>query len=683
MQGRSAYGSRGECLPGLVTTMYRYFVFAIFGGAASAQTGFSLDSMNTKVNPCENFFEYACGGWNAANPIPADQSRWARFNALMERNQRILKDIVETSGAKKNASAIERQISAYYTACMDEKGVEAKGISPLKAQMDKIAALSDRADLPLVIGALHNLGTGALFSFYSRPDNKNAKKIIAQADQGGLTLPDRDYYLKTDPPSVELRGKYVVHVQRMFELYGYEPGRAEAAAKTVLALETALAKVSMDRVSRRNPANTYHPGTKKDLIAAVPSFDWAAYWKTIETPGFDETNLVNPEFLKGLEVLVKATPLPDIQTYLSWKYLTSSAPSLPSRFEKENFAFFGTAMTGAKEQKQLWKRCIEAVDADLGEALGEKYVEVAFAGESKTRMLELVRNVETAMRKDIAEIDWMTPATKKRAQEKLNAIADKIGYPEKWRQYTYDVKPDDRLGNSERGNRFAFQRVVNKIGKEPDPKEWSMTPPTVNAYYSPQQNNINFPAGILQPPFFDAKMDDAVNYGAIGVVIGHELTHGFDDQGRRFDGAGNMADWWSVEDGREFEKRASCIEKQYGDFVAVADLKLNGKLTLGENVADNGGARIAYMALLEALKTKDPGKIDGFTPQQRFFLGFAQVWCGSMRDEAARMRVQTDPHSPGQYRVQGTLSNMPEFASAFSCKAGQPMVRGDAACRVW
>ena len=651
--------------------------------AASAQMGFSLDSLDKRVNPCENFYQYACGGWNAANPIPPDQSRWARFTELLDRNQRILKDVLETSAAKKEPKENERQISAYYAACLDEKGIESKGIEPLKPMMDRIAGFQDKSQLAELVAALHTSGTGALFSFGARADNKNAQVVIAQIDQGGLALPDRDYYVKTDAASVKLREKYLAHIQKMFALYGFESTKAAASAKTVLDFETALAKISMDRVSRRNPANTYHPGTKKDVVAAVPSFNWVSYWTAVGTPGFDAVNLVDTEFLKGLNELIKATPISDLQTYFTWKYLNASSTSLPAKFEGEHFAFFGTALTGATQQKQRWKRCIESVDLDLGEALGQKYVEVAFNGESKTRMMQLVRNVEKAMRKDIDEIDWMTPATKKRAVEKLNAIADKIGYPEKWKQYTFEVKPDDMLGNAERANKFAFQRTLEKIGKAPDPKEWRMTAPTVNAYYAPQQNNINFPAGILQPPFFDAKLDDAVNYGGIGAVIGHELTHGFDDQGRRYDGTGNMADWWSVEDAREFEKRAACIEKQYGDFVTVADVHVNGKLTLGENVADNGGARIAYMALLEALKDKDPGKIDGFTPQQRFFLGFAQVWCGGIRDEAARLRAQTDPHSPGRFRVNGTLSNMPEFQSAFSCKAGQPMVRGEAACRVW
>lgn len=683
MQGGSAHDSVGERLPGMVAMIRLLIPLAVSLTSAFAQTGFSIGSIDKSVAPCDNFYRFACGNWIKQNPIPGDQSRWGRFNELQDRNQRIVKDILETSGAKKDRSPVEQKIGDYYAACKDEASIEAKGISVLKPNLDRISALGEKAGLAELTGLLHRIGTGGLFNFYSRADHKNAKRTIAQADQGGLTLPDRDYYVRSDPKSTELRGQYLSHVQRMFELAGREQAEAAASAKTVLGIETALAKVSMDRVSRRNPNNTYHPTTRKSLLAATPSFDWTAYWKTIEVPSFEDLNLVNPEFFRGLEAFLTATPLDDIKTYLSWKHLHDSAAMLPSSFVQEDFNFFSKALIGAKELKPRWKRCVEAVDADLGEALGQKYVEVTFAGESKTRMMEMVRKVEAALETDIHQLDWMTPATKKRAAEKLHAISDKIGYPETWREYTFDVKAEDAIGNLQRANGFAFRRTLNKIGKAPDPKEWVMTPPTVNAYYSSQQNNINFPAGILQPPFFDPKLDDAVNYGGIGVVIGHELTHGFDDSGRRYDGQGNMSDWWTPEDAREFEKRAACIDRQYSGYTAVADVKLNGKLTLGENVADNGGARVAYMALLDLLKEKPQATIDGYTPEQRFFLGFAQVWCQNITDEASRYRAQVDPHSPGEYRVIGTLSNMPEFSKAWSCKAGEPMVRGDNACRVW
>lgn len=608
-------------------TAILFFAWAI---VAFAQSGFSVGSIDKSINPCDDFYLYACGNWIKENPIPSDQSRWGRFNELAERNSRLLKDILETTNAKKTRSAIEQQIGDYYSACTDEKAATDKGAAPLKPVLDRISALKEVSALAELIGFLHRTGAGALFTFYSSPDNKNAQRVIAQADQGGLTLPDRDYYVRTDEKSVELRQQYLAHVQRMFELLGYEKDKAAAAAKVVLDTETSLAKVSLDRVSRRDPNNTYHLLPRKALLASSPSFDWNAYLKQIEAPAFEDLNIVNPDFFKGFDAFLKTVSV-----------------------------------------------------EDLGEALGQKYVEVAFANESKQRMIELVRNVQKALGADIREIDWMTPATKGRALEKLAAIADKIGYPEKYRVYSFEVHPADRLGNSQRANGFAYKRVLDKIGKAPDPKEWSMTPPTVNAYYSPKLNNINFPAGVLQPPFFDPKLDDPVNYGGIGLVIGHELTHGFDDQGRRFDALGNMSDWWTQADAREFDKRAACIDNQYGSYTSIGDLKLNGKLTLGENVADNGGARVAYMALMEALKTKPQGKLEGYTPEQRFFLGFAQVWCQNITGEAARFRAQTDPHSPGNYRVNGTVSNMPEFWQAFSCKPGQPMVRGENACRVW
>ena len=671
-------------MPRLVGGMFKsailFFAWVVSG---LAQSGFSVGSIDNSISPCDDFYLYACGSWIKENPIPSDQSRWGRFNELAERNSRILKDVLETTNAKKIRSAIEQQIGDYFSACMDEKAAADKGAAPLKPVLDRIAALKEVSGLAELAGFLHRTGAGALFTFYSSPDNKNAQRVIAQADQGGLTLPDRDYYVRTDAKSVELRQQYAAHVQRMFELLGYEKEKAAGAARVVLDTETSLAKVSQDRVSRRNPNNTYHLLPRKDLLASSPSFNWNAYLKQIEAPAFEDLNIVNPEFFKGLDAFLKTVSIEDLKTYLTWKYLNASAGSLPDAFGNESFAFFGRTLTGAKERKVLWKRCVDAIDEDLGEVLGQKYVEVAFAGESKKRMLELVRNVQKALGADIREIDWMTPATKQRALEKLAAIADKIGYPEKYRVYDFEVNPADRLGNSQRANWFAYRRVLHKIGKAPDPKEWSMTPPTVNAYYSSKLNNINFPAGILQPPFFNPKLDDPVNYGGIGLVIGHELTHGFDDQGRRFDARGNMSDWWTEADAREFEKRAACIDNQYGSYTAVGDLKLNGKLTLGENVADNGGARVAYMALMEALKTKPQGKIEGYTPEQRFFLGFAQVWCQNMTGEAARFRAQTDPHSPGNYRVNGTVSNMPEFWQAFSCKPGQPMVRGENACRVW
>ena len=660
-------------------------LFAAGCAGALAQSGFSIAAIDKTVSPCEDFYQYACGNWNRSNPIPSDQSRWGRFNELLERNQRTLKDILETASAKgPNRTPVEQKIGEYYMACMDEKGTEQKGTAPLKPYLDKIASIEDKRALAPSLAELHNLGADGFFSIGAGPDYKNSKMTIVHASEGGLGLPDRDYYLKTDPKSAELRTKYVEHVTKMFTLLGHSAEQAAAEAKSVLAIETALAKATMDRVERRNPLKRYHPTSIDDFVALTPSFNWRGYGNTVGVTDVRSLNVHNPDFFKALETTLLQTSLDDIKTYLTWHLLHVAAPSLPNAFVQENFAFFGRTLTGAKELRPLWKRCVAGVDADLPEALGQKYVEIAFGKQAKERMTVLIGNIEKAMEKDINALDWMTPATKKRALEKLHAIQDKIGYPEKWIDYaTLEIKAGDPLGNSLRSNAFNRKRNLSKIGQAPDPNEWRMSPPTVNAYYSSLENNINFPAGILQPPFFDVKIDDAVNYGGIGAVIGHEITHGFDDSGRRFDAKGNLQDWWTAEDAKEYERRASCIADQYSEYVAVGDVKVNGKLTLGENVADNGGLRVAYLALMEALEGKSREKIDGYTPEQRLFLGFAQVWCQNVTDEAARLRAQTDPHSPGQYRTNGTVSNMPEFWKAFACKEGQAMVRGDRACRVW
>ncbi|HYI92200.1 MAG TPA: M13 family metallopeptidase [Bryobacteraceae bacterium] len=655
---------------------------AISAGAQS--TGFNVANIDKSAEPCSNFFQYACGNWIKNNPIPSDRSRWSRFEELAARNENILLDILQTSAVKTNGSPIEQKIGAYYTACMDEKGIEAKGLTPIKSELDRIAALKDKSGLADLLERQHAFGAAPLFNFYARVDYKNSQLMIGWLDQSGLGLPDRDYYFRDDAKSAEIRTKYVDHVTRMFSLAGYDAAKAASAAKAIMSLETALAKASQDRVARRNANNLNHPDTVDGLKALTPAFDWKRYFDKSGTTSLRNINIANPEFFKILNELITTTTLDDLKTYLTWHLLRVAAPTLPSAFVNEDFDFNQRVLTGAKEMRPRSKRCIIAVDRDLGEALGQKYVELAFAGNSKAKMLDMVRGLEKAMAEDIRQIDWMTPETKKRAIEKLEAITEKIGYPEKWLDYSkLAIASDDALGNLLRANEFETRRNLDKIGKPPNPKEWSMSPPTVNAYYSSQLNSINFPAGILQPPFFDAKLDDAVNYGGIGAVIGHELTHGFDDSGRRFDAKGNLLDWWTPADGKEFEKRASCMEKQYSEYVAIDDVRLNGKLTLGENVADNGGLRIALMAYLASIAQNRPDKIDGYTPEQRFFLGWGQVWCSSMTPEAERLRAQTDPHSPGRYRVNGVLSNMPEFQQAFGCKIGQPMVRGDNACKVW
>ena len=662
----------------------RVFAAIAFGGFTSfAQQGFDAKAMDLKADPCVDFYQYACGSWLANNPIPPDQSSWGRFNELHERSQRMLREILEKSSAQASRSPLEQKIGDYYATCMDEQAINSKGTEPLTPYLRPIAAIKDKKGLTEQIIKLHMSGIYPLFTVGSTQDMKNATEVIAYVDQGGIGLPERDYYFKDDAKSVDLRKQYVAHIQRMFELLGEKPDVAAAKAKTVMAVETALAKGSLDVTSRRDPEKIYHRMPVKELVSLTPSFSWERYLGAI---GADvkTINVAVPDFFKQLEAQINGVSLEDWKTYLTWHVVHGAAPMLPTTFVNENFSFYGKALTGAKELRPRWKRCVQYTDTDLGEALGQKYVEQTFGEQGKERMLVMVRALDKALERDIQQLDWMTPATKKRALEKLHTITNKIGFPEKWRDYSaLEIKKGDAIGNSFRSNTFEFKRQIAKIGKPVDKKEWFMTPPTVNAYYDPQNNNINFPAGILQPPFFDSKMDEAVNFGGIGAVIGHELTHGFDDEGGRFDAKGNLDNWWTEADAKAFEERTNCVLKQYSEYPATPDLKLNGKLTLGENVADNGGLRIAHMALMDMLAGKPQEKIDGFTPEQRIFLGWGQIWCTNHTEQSLRLRTQTDPHSPEQWRVNGTVSNMPEFQKAFGCNTGQPMVRGERACRVW
>jgi len=661
----------------------------LFAAGAFAQTAgkaisLDLNEIDKSANPCVDFYQYACGTWMKNNPIPPDQSRWGRFTELEERNREVLHQILEeASQTNKKRDAIDQKIGDYYAACMDTKAIDAKGLTPLQPEFDRIRGLKDKSDLAAEIAHLHRGGMSALFEFGSGQDFKNSSQVIAQADQGGLGLPDRDYYLKDDQKSAELRQQYLAHVQRMFELAGEPADQAKADAQTVMRMETDLAKASLDRVSRRDPEKVYHRMNKQELETIEPAFRWNQYFTDAGAPPFDSINVSWPEFFKAINAAIEKESLDDWKTYLRWHVLHSEAPLLPTAFVEENFSFYGKTLTGAKELRPRWKRCVDFTDNQLGEALGRKFVEKTFGGDAKQRTLKMVDAIEKALGQDIQQLSWMTPATKQQAIGKLHAITNKIGYPNKWRDYSsVDIKRDDAVGNGMRADRFEFQRELNKIGKPVDRQEWNMTPPTVNAYYDPQMNNINFPAGILQPPFYDNHADDAVNYGAIGMVIGHELTHGFDDEGRQFDANGNLRDWWTPADAKAFEERSACFVKEYSNFSPVPGVKLNGQLTLGENTADNGGVRIALMALLSQKGKADQKQIDGFTPEQRFFLSFGQIWCENQREEILRLRAQTDPHSPGRFRVNGVVQNMPEFQKAFSCKAGQPMVSADA-CHVW
>jgi putative endopeptidase len=655
---------------------------------AEPAAGFSIDNIDKSQDPCVDFYQYACGNWLKKAEIPADRSSWLSFEEIEERNLATLRNILEKAAAGgAGRSAIDQKIGDYYSACMDEKAVDAKGLDPLKPELDRVAAASDKSALIESVARVHLIGPNPLFRFYSSPDLHNADMVIAYIDQGGLTLPDRNYYIKEDDQKMaEMRKQLVAYVTSMFTLSGQTPQQAADSAQTVLRIETSLAKASMDRTLRRDPKNRDHKMARDAAITLAPNFYLSRYFQDLNAPGFSELNVSNPEFFKQVNSVIESEPLNALKSYVQWHLLDGASAWLSQPYVEAHFKF-QQALTGQAEIQARWKRCVDSTGNALGEALGQRYVEETFGADGKQRMLKMVDALEQSLDEDIHNLPWMTDETKKQAKIKLTAIRNKIGYPDEWRDYSkLDIKPGDLLGNFLRANEFESRRDIAKISKPLDRKEWGMTPPTVNAYYSGARNEIVFPAGILQPPFFDKAMDDSVNFGGIGVVIGHELTHGFDDQGRKYDPQGNLRDWWTDQDAKEFEKRANCIADEYGNFVAIDDLKLNGRLTLGENTADNGGARIALMALLHTIEQDKSGKaaqkIDGYTPEQRLFLGFGRVWCEKRRPELSRMLVNVDPHSPGRYRVNGVVENMPEFQKAWGCKAGQLMVSQNQ-CRVW
>jgi putative endopeptidase len=666
---------------------------------------FDSDLVDKSLDPCNDFYKYSCNKWLAANPIPPDQVYWSTGSGLELWNENLLRETLEAASAagSQQASprtAVQQKIGDYWAACMDESGIEAAGLKPVQAELDHIAALKSKKEITLEIARLHHLYPEAwkqgdnqtnspFFGFTGQQDYDDASKVVAQIDQAGLSLPNRDYYLSSDDKSKELLRKYRVHVQKMFVLAGESEGQAATDAGTVIELETAMAQAQMDNVKRRDPKNINNKMTLAQVRELVPSIDWEAYLKAVKAPASDHYIVTAPDFFRAEEQLLAARPLTQWQTYMRWQVIHHAAPYLNKAVVDENFDFFARTLAGAQSQQPRWRRCVRAADRDLGEALGQAYVDRAFPPASKARTIEIVHSIETALGGDIQSVTWMSPATKEQAMIKLKGIEDKIGYPSHWRDYSsVTIGRDSYLNNVSQATSFEFERWVGKIGKAVDRTEWTMTPPTINAYYDPQLNTINFPAGILQPPFFDPTKDEAVNYGAIGMVIGHEIIHGFDDQGRKFDAHGNLRDWWTAEDGKEYDERGKCISDEYTQDVpeAGAGVKQNGLLTQGEDTADNGGIHLAFYALEAALKQQgksvDDKGPDGWTYRQRFFLANAYSWCANVRPQVARLIVTTDPHSMPIFRIDNVLSNMSEFQQAFGCKAGQRMVRANA-CRVW
>jgi putative endopeptidase len=653
----------------------------------AAAHGVELSIIDKTCKPCEDFFHYASGIWLKENPVPAAYPSWGRFNELAERNREQLHQILEQEAANTAAAAgsNDQKIGDFYASCMDEKQINAQGAKPLEQEMGRIDAIQSAADLQAEIARLQGLGVGALFDFGSTQDEKNSSQVIGGADQGGLGLPDRDYYTKTDDKSKELRQQYEEHVAKMLGLVGDDSAKASAEAKEILDLETKLADSSLTRVERRDPEKTYHKMSRSDLRSLTPNWSWEDYFQQVGYTNIDFVDVSAPKFFMTMSQTLKGTPLSTWKTYLRWHLVNSAAPYLSDAFVDENFNFNGRVLQGTKELLPRWKRCVSATDRQLGEALGQIYVQKYFPPEAKARALELVNNLTKALQDDLQTLPWMGPATRKQALVKLAAFTRKIGYPDKWRDYSaYTVDRGPYALNQMRGSQFEFKRDLNKIGKPVDRTEWGMTPPTVNAYYSAQMNEIVFPAGILQPPFFDPNADDASNYGGIGAVIGHEMTHGFDDEGRKFDAQGNLRDWWTPEDEKNFTERAECVEKQFDSYSVQDDIHENGKLVLGESIADLGGLNLAYRALLKAEKGKKPELIGGLTADQRFYISYAQIWASNDRPEFERLMVNTNPHPLSRFRAIAAPSNMPEFTKAFGCKEGDSMERPAAIrCQIW
>jgi endothelin-converting enzyme/putative endopeptidase len=653
--------------------------------------GFDPSAMDTSVNPCDNFYQFACGNYAKLHPIPADMPEYDQFVALYEYNTAILHELVlKAAHAGPNATPNERKIGDYYQACMDTSAINNAGIKPLEPMLDRINDLKSKKGLTNLVAYLNKQDVGVFVRFGAQQDFKDASKEIAAIDQGGLGLPNRGYYLRTDARSVKLRQQYQQHIVNVLHLLGDPVAKARTEAQNIMNFETELAKSSMGIVERRNPHMTYHIETLKAFAPTVPALDVTQYIHDMGSPAVSSLNVVAPGFFSGLNKAIEDTPLSTLKSYMRFHLADAYSMQLPQQFDQENFAFYGRELTGTPQQQPRWKRCVNATNQALGDAVGQMYVAKYFTPSQKKEALTMVHGIEAAMGKDIEAATWMSPVTKEKAIAKLHMIADKIGYPNKWRSYAnLEIKPGEALDNSMRVREFKTAYQLHKIGKPVDRNEWFMTPPTVNAYYDPSQNTINFPAGILQPPFYDKNEPAAVNYGHIGAVVGHELTHGFDDEGSQFDGKGNLHDWWTPKDRANFDQRTACVASEYSSFTD-AGLHVNGKLTLGEDTADNGGLHLALMALM-AREAMDGGHIPGpapsaaaakYTTDQQFFIAFAQNWCSNTRPQMTRMLIQSDPHAPDAIRVKGVIDNMPQFDKAFSCHVGQPMDPAHK-CQVW
>ena len=647
----------------------------------------SLDvtAMDRSVDPCVDFYAYSCGGWQRRNPIPPDQTSWSVYGKLYQDNLEYLRGLLEQAAMAQDRDPATQKIGDFYASCMNETLVEQLGAKPLQPDLDSVRALKDRKQLAAVIAKLQMQGVSVLFNFGPIQDPDDSDRMIVDISQGGLGLPDRDYYIKDDAKSKETRERYQQHAQQMFELLGDTPEVAKKDAATVLRMETSLAKASLTRVERRDPYKQKHKMTVPDLYKVAPDFDWNGFFSASGVPKFEILNVSWPDFFKDVDSQINSASLEDWQTYIRWHIAHSRAPFLSSAFVNANFEFYRKYLRGATELQPRWKRCVQYVDGDLGEALGQVYVRKTFGPDLKATTVQMTQQIEDAMAVRIQQLGWMSTTTKQQALVKLKAVRNKVGYPDKWRDYSsVTISPTDFFGNDIRATEFEERRQIAKIGQPVDRTEWDMTPPTVNAYYNPQMNDINFPAGVLQPPLYDAKMDAAPNYGNTGSTIGHELTHAFDDEGRQFDAKGNLKDWWTKQDADQFVKQANCVVDQYANYVVVDDIKINSKLTEGEDVADLGGTILAYVAWKNATKGSALASQDGLSPDQRFFVGFAQWACENQRPENERVNAVTNPHSPGQYRINGVVVNMPEFGTAFGCKAGQPMVKAsDKVCRIW